>query len=61
MFSGFMLSWYDYFQVFQMLTHITTNLDSDEIDKRYGLRVRSRMREMFNLISYDQNAMDKRK
>lgn len=33
-----MLSRYDYFQAFQMLTHITTNLDSDEIEKRYGPR-----------------------
>ena len=31
-------------------THITTNLDADDIEKRYGTRVRSRMREMFNLI-----------
>ena len=31
-------------------THLTTNLTSDEIEKRYGTRVRSRMREMFNLI-----------
>ena len=28
--------------------------------KRYGNRVRSRLREMFNLISFNQNAIDKR-
>ena len=30
---------------------VTTNLSADEIEKRYGYRVRSRMREMFNLVS----------
>ena len=56
-----MLSRYDFFHAFQMLTHITTNLNSDEIEKIYGLRVRSRMRELFNLIAFDQHAPDKRK
>lgn len=31
-------------------THITTNLNADEIEQYYGTRVRSRMREMFNTI-----------
>jgi DNA replication protein DnaC len=31
-------------------THITTNLTSDEIEQYYGSRVRSRMREMFNML-----------
>ena len=31
-------------------THITTNLTMDEIENKYGTRVRSRMRQMFNLI-----------
>lgn len=31
-------------------THITTNLSAQEIEERYGTRVRSRMREMFNMI-----------
>ncbi len=30
--------------------HITSNLTTDQIEARYGTRVRSRMREMFNLI-----------
>jgi DNA replication protein DnaC len=30
--------------------HITTNLDPNEIEERYGTRVRSRMREMFNIF-----------
>lgn len=32
------------------LTHLTTNLTIDEIEERYGNRVLSRFREMFNLI-----------
>lgn len=34
------------------LTHITTNLDSQQIEEIYGSRVRSRMREMFELVSF---------
>ena len=41
-------------------THITTNLNAREIEKRYGNRVRSRLRAMFNLISFDKNSKDKR-
>lgn len=41
-------------------THATTNLNADELEEHYGNRVRSRMREMFNLISFDANAKDKR-
>jgi DNA replication protein DnaC len=32
-------------------THITTNLTAEEIEQYYGSRVRSRMREMFNLVT----------
>ncbi len=42
-------------------THITTNLNAEELEARYGSRVRSRMREMFNLISFDTASVDKRK
>jgi hypothetical protein len=55
------LSRYDYFYSFRMFSHITTNLNSNEIEKMYGLRVRSRMREMFNLIAFTTDAKDKRK
>ena len=41
-------------------THITTNLNAQELEKKYGNRVRSRLREMFNLISFDENSKDKR-
>ena len=55
------LSRYDYFHAYQMLTHNTTNLNSTEIENRYGLRVRSRMRELFNLIAFPSSTFDKRK
>ncbi len=54
-----LLSRYDLFISQGMLTHITTNLNSTELGALYGNRVRSRMREMVNLISYD-NGKDKR-
>ena len=41
-------------------THITTNLNALELEKRYGNRVRSRLRAMFNLIGFDQGTNDKR-
>ena len=43
------------------LTHATTNLNAKELEERYGNRVRSRMRELFNLIAFHENSMDKRK
>ena len=55
-----LLNRYDLFVREKTLTHITTNLNSSEIESIYGSRVRSRMREMFNLISFHQNSMDKR-
>lgn len=55
-----LLSRYDYFISRNMLTHLTTNLNSSEIEDLYGIRVRSRLREMFNFIAFDKNAKDKR-
>lgn len=54
-----LLSRYDLFVSHTMPTHITTNLNSSEIEGIYGNRVRSRMREMFNLMSFI-NSLDKR-
>ena len=42
-------------------THATTNLNAEELEERYGNRVRSRMRELFNLIAFDKMSIDKRK
>ena len=55
-----LLSRYDLFISRQLITHITTNLSAPEIEAVYGNRVRSRMREMFNLINFNQGNLDKR-
>jgi hypothetical protein len=43
------------------MTHITTNLNATEIEKQYGVRVRSRLREMMNVVSFPDEAPDKRR
>jgi energy-coupling factor transporter ATP-binding protein EcfA2 len=55
-----LLSRYDLFISKKLLTHITTNLSATEIEKTYGNRVRSRLREIVNLIAYDKSTPDKR-
>ncbi|MGE7775981.1 hypothetical protein ACQKLP_14730 [Chitinophaga sp. NPDC101104] len=55
-----LLSRYDLFRSHEMLTHATTNLNSAELEAAYGNRVRSRMREMFNLVAFSPNSIDKR-
>lgn len=55
-----LLSRYDLFVSRNMITYITTNLNSIEIEEIYGKRVRSRMREMFNLMSFNKSTNDKR-
>lgn len=42
-------------------THITTNLNAEEIRARYGERIASRMNEMFNLIPFPEDSLDRRK
>lgn len=46
---------------FGIVTHATTNLNAAELENLYGNRVRSRLRAMFNLISFPQESCDKRK
>lgn len=46
-----LLNRYDKAKGSYIATHITTNLLPDEIEQKYGTRVRSRMRQMFNVIS----------
>ncbi|MFZ2906283.1 MAG: ATPase [Cyclobacteriaceae bacterium] len=46
-----LLSRYEYFISQKMITHITSNLSASEIESLYGNRVRSRLREMFNLFT----------
>lgn len=55
-----LLSRYDQFVSGGVLSHATTNLSASELESRYGNRVRSRMREMFNLVAFDKTARDKR-
>jgi len=56
-----LLSRYDLFVSRKLTTHLTTNLSASEIEENYGNRVRSRMRELFNLIAFDSDTSDKRK
>ena len=46
-----LLSRYDHF-ITGMVTHVTTNLSASEIEEIYGNRLRSRMRQMFNLVVF---------
>ncbi len=52
---------YDMHVNYQIVTHATTNLNAEELEKLYGNRVRSRLRSMFNLISFPNTVEDKRK
>ena len=55
-----LMSRYEQFIENSTITHITTNLSVSEIEKYYGNRLRSRLRQMFNLISFNSYATDKR-
>ena len=55
-----LLSRYDLFVLKGLPTHLTTNLSASELESKYGNRIRSRMREMFNLVAFDKNSRDKR-
>ncbi len=56
-----LLSRYDLFVCQGTKTHATTNLNATELEQLYGQRVRSRMRQMFNLIAFDKDVGDKRR
>ncbi len=55
-----LLSRYDLFINKKIITHITTNLSASEIEAAYGNRVRSRLRQMLNLIAFNPVTKDKR-
>ena len=57
-----LLSRYELYQQtkHKIKTHATTNLNAEELEEQYGNRVRSRMRELFNLIAFDKDVEDKR-
>ncbi|WP_291074775.1 ATPase [Empedobacter sp. UBA5987] len=54
------LSRYDLFMNLDIKTHITTNLSASEIEKYYTERVRSRLRQMMNVLSVPADRKDKR-
>jgi len=56
-----MLTRYDLFINRKLLTHITSNLCASEIENIYGQRLRSKMREAFNLMAFVDASPDKRK
>jgi len=56
-----LLSRYDLFISKKVKTHLTTNLSASELEQHYGNRVRSRLRESFNLIAFNNNSKDKRR
>jgi DNA replication protein DnaC len=56
-----LLSRYDLYISKKLQTHITTNLSASEIETHYGNRVRSRLRQLCNLIAFDNLSKDKRK
>lgn len=55
-----LLSRYELFMDHKLKTHATTNLNAQELEDRYGNRVRSRMRQLFNLVGFDAKSKDKR-
>lgn len=54
------LSRYDLFISKKVITHLTSNLSAPEIETAYGNRVRSRLRELCNLIAFENSSKDKR-
>jgi energy-coupling factor transporter ATP-binding protein EcfA2 len=55
-----LLDRYDQFVRHGMITHLTTNLNAETLEDIYGNRVRSRLREMCNLICFPPEAKDRR-
>jgi len=55
-----LLSRHDLFLKYRFKTHCTTNLNAKELEEYYGNRVRSRMRQLFNLVAFDLGSGDKR-
>lgn len=51
---------YNRMQELKGFTHITTNLSANQIEEVYGLRIRSRLREIVNGIAFPLSAPDRR-
>lgn len=56
-----LLSRHELYQKYRIKSHATTNLNAQELEERYGNRVRSRMRELFNLVGFEKGIRDKRR
>jgi len=56
-----LLSRYDLFKTNNIKTYITTNLNIEELEARYGSQFTSSLDEMFNHVSFKKNSIDKRK
>ena len=56
-----LLSRYDLFLKNNITTQATTNLNVQELEERYGNPVRSRLRQLFNLIAFKNTSIDKRR
>lgn len=50
---------YEMFIHSNMVTHAITNLSASEIESYYGNRVRSRLREMLNILAFSNDSNDK--
>jgi len=55
-----LLSRYDLFKTKNVKTHITTNLNIEELEARYGSQFIKTLGEMFNHVSFKDNSIDKR-
>lgn len=55
-----LLSRHDLMLSKKIKTHVTTNLKATELEERYGQRVRSRMKNLFNLVTFKKDSIDKR-
>ncbi|MBU2912698.1 ATPase [Reichenbachiella agariperforans] len=58
--SEILLSRYEFYFDYGMISHITTNLNSSEIEQLYGNRLRSRLRETCNVLAFPSDTRDKR-
>ena len=59
--SEVLLDRYEEFVRRGLMTHLTTNLNAEELQQRYHERVRSRLREMCNLITFPTEIPDWRR
>lgn len=59
--ADIILSRYNNLNMSRQLTHVTTNLNPDELLNKYGSRINDRFIEMFNVVEFSMNAPSRRK